>query len=102
MSELKTLAKKLKALGHPLRLKLIGLLATEEEDMYLNEIANRLGINRALAKIHLKKLEGAGIVKSRVVLVEGEAKALRYYKLQDFDIHVSTALLKKEVKDSGQ
>jgi len=102
MSEMKELAKKLAALGHPLRLKIITLLVEEGKDMYLNEIANRLGINRALAKIHLKKLESAGIVKSRVVLVEGEAKALRYYKLQDFDIHISSKLLKKEAKTNGK
>ena len=102
MSELKELAKKLKALGHPLRLKIIILLAKEGGEMYLNEIANRLEVNRALAKIHLKKLESTNIVKSRVVLVEGEAKALRYYKLQDFDIHVSPKLLNKEVKNDGQ
>ncbi len=101
MSELEVLAKEMKALGHPLRLKIIGLLAMEGEEMYLNEIANRLGINRALAKIHLKKLENAGIVKSRVVLVEGEAKALRYYRLQSFDIHVSPEFLKKEVRNNG-
>jgi len=101
MSELKELAKKMKALGHPLRLKIVALLAEEGEDMYLNEIANRLGVNRALAKIHLKKLEGAGIVKSRVVLVEGEARALRYYKLQDFEIHISPELLRKEGKNNG-
>lgn len=63
--------------------------------MYLNEIANNLKINRALAKIHLKKLEHGGIVQSRVVLVEGEAKALRYYSLQQFDIRVSPKLLRK-------
>jgi predicted ArsR family transcriptional regulator len=68
--------------------------------MYLNEIANRLEINRALAKIHLKKLEYAGIVNSRVVLVEGEAKALRYYKLQDFDLHISPKIFKKEVEST--
>jgi len=102
MSEMKGLAKKLAALGHPLRLKIITLLAEEGEDMYLNKIANRLGINRALAKIHLKKLESAGIVKSRVVLVEGEARALRYYKLQDFEIHITAEILKKEVKNNGQ
>ncbi|KYH40250.1 MAG: ArsR family transcriptional regulator [Candidatus Bathyarchaeota archaeon B26-2] len=101
MSELRELAKKMKALGHPLRLKIVALLAEEGEDMYLNEIANRLGVNRALAKIHLKKLEGAGIVKSRVVLVEGEARALRYYKLQDFEIHISPELLRKEGKNNG-
>jgi len=92
---------KLKALGHPLRLRIVSLLAREGEEMYLTEIAGRLEINRALAKIHLKKLEGANIVKSRVVLVEGEAKALRYYKLKDFDIRLSPELLKKEVELYG-
>jgi len=101
MLESKELAKKLKALAHPLRLRIIALLA-KEGDLYLNEIANKLGINRALAKIHLKKLENAGIVKSRVVLIEGEAKALRYYKLLDFDIHISPELLKKEGKNDGR
>ena len=90
------LSGKLKALAHPVRLKIATLLALEREDMYLNQIANKLEINRALAKIHLKKLERGGIVKSRVVLVEGEARALRYYSLQGFDIHVSPEFLKKE------
>ena len=101
MLESKELAKKLKALAHPLRLKIIALLAGEGEDLYLNEIANMLDVNRALAKIHLKKLESAGIVKSRVVLVEGEARALRYYKLLDFDVHVSPEILRKEVGNDG-
>lgn len=101
MSEPKELTKKLKALAHPLRLRIIALLAREGEDLYLNEIANKLEINRALAKIHLKKLESADIVKSRVVLVEGEARALRYYKLLDFDVHVSPEILRKEVGNDG-
>lgn len=99
MSELKELVEKLKSLAHPLRLRIVALLAREEEDMYLTEIAKRLDISRALAKIHLIKLERAGIVKSRVVLVEGEARALRYYKLQDFDVHVSPEILQKEVNN---
>ena len=69
--------------------------------MYLNEIAISLGINRALAKVHLKKLERAGLVKSRVELLEGEAKALRYYKLQDFSVHLSPQILRQEVKNNG-
>jgi len=96
MTYIKVLSGKMKALAHPLRLRILVLLAKEGEDMYLNQIANKLEINRALAKIHLKKLERGGIVKSRVVLVDGEARALRYYKLQDFDIHVSPEILKKE------
>ena len=92
------LSGKLKALAHPVRLKIVTVLAKENEEMYLNQIANKLEINRALAKIHLKKLERGDIVKSRVVLVEGEARALRYYRLRDFDIHISPELLKQEAE----
>ena len=95
MIYIESISTKMKALAHPVRLSIAILLANEVEDMYLNQIANKLGINRALAKIHLKKLEKGGIVKSRVVLVEGEARALRYYKLQDFDIHISPEILRK-------
>jgi len=66
--------------------------------MYLNEIANRLGVSRALTKIHLKKLERANLVKSRIVVIEGEARALRYYQLLDFDVHISPKTLAKEVE----
>lgn len=99
MTKVEELAKTLDALGHPLRLKIIALLAGGE--LYLNEIANKLGVNRALAKVHLKKLERAGIVVSRVELVKGEAKALRYYKLQEFEVHLSPQILEKEVKKGG-
>ena len=95
MSQLTELATKLNALGHPIRLKII---ATLTKEMYLNEIANKIGISRALAKIHLKKLEKAGIVKSHIVTAQNEAKALRYYQLKPFDIHVSPQTLRTEVE----
>jgi len=100
VSQINELAKKLDALGHPLRLKIIATLTNGE--MYLNEIANTVGVSRALAKIHLKKLEKAGIVKSRIVTAQDEAKALRYYELKQFDIHVSPQTLKTEVDNNGQ
>ncbi len=87
------LALQLDALGHPIRLKAVALLF--EQDLYLAEIAQKLEISRALAKIHLKKLEGANIVDTRVVLVKDQAKALRYYHLKDFSIKLSP----KEVSD---
>ncbi len=98
MTYIKVLSGKLKALAHPVRLKIVTLLAKEDKEMYLNQIANKLEINRALAKIHLKKLERGDIVKSRVVLVGGEARAFRYYRLCDFDIHISPNNLKQEVE----
>jgi len=96
MPNVNELAKMLDALGHPLRLRIVSLLAGGE--MYLNEIANRLGVSRALTKIHLKKLERANLVKSRIVVIEGEARALRYYQLLDFDVHISPKTLAKEVE----
>jgi ArsR family transcriptional regulator len=102
MSEFRDMAKKLQALSHPVRLRMVTLLAEGGEEMYINQIANSLGIYRALAKIHLKKLESSGIVRSRIVLVEGEARALRYYKLREFDIHISSETLKKEAKKDGR
>ena len=99
MSQINELAKKLDALGHPLRLKIIATLTNGE--MYLNEIANTVGVSRALAKTHLKKLEKTGIVKSRIVTAQGEAKALRYYELLSFDIRVSPQILKREVEKIG-
>lgn len=102
MSQLTNLATKLDALGHPIRLNIIAALAQNPKQMYLNEIANKIGVSRALAKIHLKKLEKAGIVKSHIVTAEGEAKALRYYELLPFDIHVSPQMLRMEVEKNGQ
>lgn len=96
MQDIEEVAKKLDALGHPIRLRIVMLLAKESRAMYLNEIAKRLDITRALAKVHLKKLEAAGIVKSKIILVEGEARALRYYELQDFEIHLSPKILRGE------
>ena len=97
MCALDKLAEKLSALGHPLRLKILAILAMHGE-LYLSEIASEVGVSRALAKIHLRQLEKAGLVESRAVLVEGEAKALRYYKLRRFKIEVSPEKLVEELK----
>ena len=88
------LAAKLKALGHPTRLAIIKALAYGEQ--YLSEIAKRVGISRALAKVHLMKLREAGLVDTKVVTLEDEARALRYYKLRDFEIHLSSKDLKED------
>lgn len=88
------LAEKLSALGHPTRLRILRELTRGEK--YLSEIAKGVGISRALAKVHLKKLREAGLVESRVVLLEDEARALRFYRLRDFEIHVSSETLARE------
>ena len=99
MMDLKTLAVKMKALGHPTRLKIVVELTNGE--MYLSEIADRLEINRALAKIHLIKLQKAGLVDTDVRVRKDEARALRYYTLKEFEINISNEILAKEQKNDG-
>ena len=95
----KELAAKLKALGHISRLQI--LTALTEGEKYLSSIAKEVGISRALAKVHLKKLREAGLVETRTVLLEDEAKALRYYKLIDFHIEISPEELRKRREMHG-
>nr|CCC55525.1 ArsR family transcriptional regulator [uncultured archaeon] len=94
------MAKKLDALGHPLRLKIIAMLKLHGE-MHMAQLASKLGVSRALVKVHMKKLEQAGLVRSRVVLVPGQAKALRMYELVDFTITVNPETIVKEVNLDG-
>ena len=94
-STIEELAMKLSALGHPTRLEIVKKLA--EGEQYLSEIAKAVGVSRALAKVHLKKLKEAGIVETKIVTLEDEARALRYYSLVDFQINLSPKIL-MEVK----
>ena len=93
------LIEKLSALGHEYRLKILTSLTDGEK--YLSEIAKEVGISRALAKVHLNKLEKANLVVSRTELMENEARALRYYKLQDFHIELSPSELKRRKQKDG-
>ncbi len=78
--ELEKLATILDALAHPIRLRMVALLWRHGE-MYLAQLSAMLGVSRALAKIHLKKLEQAGIVESVVRVEEEKAVAHRFYRL---------------------
>jgi ArsR family transcriptional regulator len=93
-------ATKLAALGHPTRLMILMELTKGEN--YLSEIAKNVGISRALAKVHLKKLREAELVESRVFVMEDEARALRFYKINDFEVHISPDRLAGEVKKGNE
>ena len=83
-TSLKDVAVILAALGHEVRLKILAALADKE--LYLSEIAKKVCISRALAKVHLKILEKAGLVESKLVLDEKKGKALRYYRAVNFKL----------------
>ena len=94
-NDYENLANQLSALGHPTRLAILKKLA--EGEQYLSEVAKKVGISRALAKVHLKKLREACLVKTTIVTLTDEARALRYYELCDFEIHLSSKKLKEEI-----
>ena len=54
-----------------------------------------------MAKVHLNKLEKADLVETRTVLLEDEARALRYYKLKDFHVELSPSELKRRKTKDG-
>jgi len=96
LRDIEDLATKLSALGHPTRIKILMELTKGEN--YLSEIAKNVGISRALAKVHLKKLRASELVESKIFTLEEEARALRFYKILDFSFNISTESLAGEVK----
>ena len=86
------LLEALSALANPHRLQIITALVNETN--YVSQLAREIGISRPLLIMHLKKLEDAGLVRSRLEL-SGDGKAMRYYEVIAFDIHLTPAMIAK-------
>jgi predicted transcriptional regulator len=86
------LLEALSALANPHRLQIIAALVNETN--YVSQLAREIGISRPLLIMHLKKLEDAGLVKSRLEL-SGEGKAMRYYEVLNFDIQLTPEFISK-------
>jgi len=84
------LLEALSALANPHRLQIITALVNQTN--YVSQLAREIGISRPLLIMHLKKLEDAGLVKSRLEL-SGDGKAMRYYEVINFDIHLTPAFI---------
>lgn len=78
------------ALSHPMRIKIVGILA--EERQYVSELARRINISRPLLYMHLKKLEAAGLISGHPEISES-GKATKYYECSSFSIYVTPKLL---------
>jgi predicted transcriptional regulator len=86
------LVEALAALANPHRLQIITALVNETN--YVSQLAREIGISRPLLIMHLKKLEDAGLVRSKLEL-SGDGKAMRYYEVINFDIHLTPAFNSK-------
>jgi len=64
MNGYRWLAKRMKALGHPVRLEIVEVLATEGESCVCH-LEARLGLRQANISQHLSRLREAGLVTDR-------------------------------------
>ncbi len=78
------------ALASPLRLRIVATLAGGRD--YVSHLAREIGISRPLLHMHLARLEAAGLIAGKLELSE-DGKAMKYYELADFDIHLTPTTL---------
>ncbi|TDD28697.1 ArsR family transcriptional regulator [Actinomadura sp. KC06] len=71
----------LSALASPHRLRILAALG--EGRRYVSELARQVGISRPLLRVHLSRLEAAGLVRSSLEVSE-DGKAMRYFEVVPF------------------
>lgn len=84
------LVEMLAALANPLRLRVMARLANGRD--YVSHLAREIGISRPLLHMHLQRLEAAGLITGSLELSE-DGKAMKYYEVTDFDLHLTAAAL---------
>jgi DNA-binding transcriptional ArsR family regulator len=89
------LVEMLAALANPLRLRIVAKLSGGRD--YVSHLAREIGVSRPLMHLHLQRLEAAGLIVGSLELSE-DGKAMKYYEVTDFDLHLSAAALAEAAK----
>ncbi|GAA3719402.1 winged helix-turn-helix domain-containing protein [Nonomuraea antimicrobica] len=89
------LVEMLAALANPLRLRIVAQLAAERD--YVSHLARVIGVSRPLLHMHLRRLEAAGLITGSLELSD-DGKAMKYYEVTDFDLHLTAAALAEAAK----
>lgn len=90
-SEGDQLLERLAALANPHRLRIVAALRAGGR-AYVSQLARELGISRPLLHLHLRKLEDAGLVTSRLEL-SADGKALNYFDVVPFELVLTPAAI---------
>ena len=80
----------LSVLANPHRLRILSALTGGRN--YVSQLARELGISRPLLHMHLKRLEAAGLILGKLELSD-EGKAMKYYDVVPFVIHLTPELI---------
>jgi DNA-binding transcriptional ArsR family regulator len=89
------LLRALSALANPHRLRIVGSLAAGRN--YVSQLAREIGMSRPLLHMHLRRLEAAGLVSGTLELSE-EGKAMRYFKVVPFALHLTPERIAEAVQ----
>src|SRR5437763_16420064 len=89
------LVEMLAALANPLRLRIVATLAGGRD--YVSHLAREIGVSRPLLHMHLQRLEAAGLIAGSLEL-SADGKAMKYYEVTDFDVHLTAATLAEAAK----
>lgn len=81
--------EQLKALGHPLRLRVLEVLGESEEELTNRELAQRLGVDPGHLHFHVRMLLGAGLI----TLAEGQRRREKPYRAVASHIRVAPELI---------
>jgi predicted transcriptional regulator len=83
----------LAALANAHRLRIIAVLSSKGRT-YVSQLAREVGISRPLLHLHLRKLEAAGLVSSKLEL-SPDGKALNYFEVTKFGIELTPSMIAK-------
>src|SRR5215469_17473244 len=89
------LVEMLAALANPIRLRIVARLVGGRD--YVSHLAREIGVSRPLLHMHLQRLEAAGLITGSLELSE-DGKAMKYFELTDFDLHLTPSVLAAAVK----
>jgi len=82
------------ALASPYRLRIIAALVGRRQ--YVSELAREIGMSRPLLHMHLRKLQAAGLIASRLELSD-DGKAMNFISLNPFRIELTPEAIARAV-----
>src|ERR1041384_7877468 len=89
------LVEMLAALANTLRLRIVATPAGGRH--YVSHLAREIGVSRPLLHMHLRRLEAAGLIAGTLELSD-DGKAMKYYEVTDFNLHLTAAALAEAVR----
>ena len=88
----------LKALGHPLRLRVLEVLGENDEELTNRELAQRLGVDPGHLHFHVRMLLNAGLIE----LVDGGRRREKPYRAVAASIKVAPELIASGAADDAR